>query len=388
MKRLTTKEFIEKSRAKHGDKYDYSEVNYSNNSTAVKIICPKDGHGIFWQGPNKHMVGQRCPKCAAEVPSKPRNTTEDFISRAEKIHNYKYDYSESIYVKARENIIINCQKNNHGYFEQKAYSHLSGVGCPKCALDEKYEKNTQKFNLETFIEKSKAIHGDKYDYSEVVYKNVETRVKVKCKEHNEFFMIRPKSHMKNVGNSICESCHKSRPLNSGAWKKRTQDEFINLSKELHLNKYDYTKVNYQNDKTKIIVICPIDNHNEFLVSPNNHLKLKGCPKCKDSKGEIEIRRYLENNKIEYLRQKTFENCKNKRLLKFDFYLPKHNICIEFDGAQHYKAVKVWGGEKHLNGIRINDSIKNKYCEENNIDLIRISYKEINKVSEILNLKLY
>lgn len=121
--RLTKEEFIQRAEILHGDKYDYSKVNYINYSTPVIIICSE--HGEFAQMPSKHLSGHGCPSCAN------RNmTTEKFIQRAQAIHNNKYDYSKVVYTKAKEKVCIICPE--HGEFWQEAESHLQGVGCPKC----------------------------------------------------------------------------------------------------------------------------------------------------------------------------------------------------------------------------------------------------------------
>ena len=121
------------------------------------------------------------------------------------------------------------------------------------------------------------------------------------------------------------------------------------------------------------IICPI--HGVFEQTPNSHLRGSGCPICKTSKGELEIQRILYNKNIKYITQYTFDNCKNKRKLPFDFYLPDYNMCIEFDGKQHYETIKYWGGEETLIKTKNNDKIKTNYCKNNNIKLIRIKYNE-------------
>jgi len=88
--------------------------------------------------------------------------------------------------------------------------------------------------------------------------------------------------------------------------------------------------------------------------------------------------------ISSLKEYKFDNCKNKNPLPFDFYLPEHNICIEFDGEQHFKSISYFGGEKGFKNTQKNDLIKTSYCKENNIKLIRINYLEFKKIEEILN----
>jgi len=125
---------------------------------------------------------------------------------------------------------------------------------------------------------------------------------------------------------------------------------------------------------KIKIICK--KHGIFEQTPDNHINKKtGCPICNESKGEKEIRIILNNLNIKYIKQKTFNNCKNKRKLPFDFYLTDYNLCIEFDGIQHFKSIEYFGGEKVLKETQKRDLIKNNYCKENNIKLLRIKYNE-------------
>ena len=104
-------------------------------------------------------------------------------------------------------------------------------------------------------------------------------------------------------------------------------------------------------------------------------KKHGCPKCNKSKGELEIEKYLLNKKIKYFSNYKFDDCRNIYKLSFDFFLSKLNICIEYDGRQHYEVIDIFGGEEYLKKQIINDKIKTKYCIDNDIKLIRISYLE-------------
>jgi len=151
-------------------------------------------------------------------------------------------------------------------------------------------------------------------------------------------------------------------------------EFVQRSEIIHNYKYDYSLVEYINAHTKVKIICP--NHGIFEQSPNSHLQNVGCPKCNRSKGEEQIEKYLLEKNIQFINQYRFDNCKDKRKLPFDFYLPEHNACIEFDGKQHFKLENYfWGGEKTVKNTQKHDNIKNDYCMKNNIILFRINYKD-------------
>lgn len=128
-KKLTTQEFIEKARSLHGNKYDYSKVDYINNHTKVCIICPI--HGEFLQTPNAHLMGQGCIKCSYMKCRNDRKLTlQEFISRARHIHGDKYDYSKVEYINTMTKVCIICPK--HGEFWMKPNGHLNGQGCQKC----------------------------------------------------------------------------------------------------------------------------------------------------------------------------------------------------------------------------------------------------------------
>jgi very-short-patch-repair endonuclease len=157
-------------------------------------------------------------------------------------------------------------------------------------------------------------------------------------------------------------------------KKFTTKDYIKKCKEIHGDKYDYSLVNYKNAHTKIIIICPL--HGEFKQEANSHIRNIGCPKCKRSKGEEIIDLFLTNTNINFITQKKFDNCKYKRTLPFDFYLPNYNVCIEFDGRQHFELnTNFWGGEKTLKEIQKRDNIKTDFCKKNNLKLYRIKYSD-------------
>ena len=216
-------------------------------------------------------------------------------------------------------------------------------------------------NIEQFIQKSNEIHNNKYDYSLVEYQNMKTKVKIICPIHGQFEQ-EPKHHLNGCG---CPNCK--------GFNKNT-DKFIEESKLIHGNSYDYSLTEYINSQIPTIIICPI--HGQFQQIPNNHLSKKyGCPSCSESKGEKQIYMYLNNNNIKYERQKTFKNLKYKQNLYFDFYLPEYNICIEYDGEQHFKSFNFFGGDVIFEIQKIKDRIKNDYCIINNIKLIRIRYDD-------------
>lgn len=227
---------------------------------------------------------------------------------------------------------------------------------------------------EEFIQKAKCIHNDLYNYSDVVYINNHIKVKIICKEHG-YFLQRPNGHLFGKGCPLCK-IH-----NLKQCQAKTIQEFILDSSNIHHDRYDYSMVNYINSKIKIKILCKI--HGIFEQTPDNHLQGKGCPKCNSSRGELLIENFLKSHNIDFIPQKRFDLCKNKFLLSFDFYLPNFNICIEFDGKQHFMPIKRYGGEQYFIRLQRNDSIKDKYCEDKGISLIRIPYTKIKDIEKIL-----
>jgi hypothetical protein len=132
-------------------------------------------------------------------------------------------------------------------------------------------------------------------------------------------------------------------------------------------------VNLINLSSKIKIIC--EEHGVFEQNAQNHMNGSGCPKCKLSKNENRIKMFFDENNILYESQKMFDGCKYKRKLKFDFYLPEYNTCIEYDGEQHFKKYRFEKNNKKLLVRQLRDQIKNEYCENNNINIIRIRYDE-------------
>ena len=192
-----TKNFIEKARLVHGDKYDYSKVKYINNHTKICIICSE--HGEFWTQPCVHLNGSICKKCFDKTKGKSKRLTVDnFIERAKQIHKNKYEYSKVLYTNNRTKVCIICPE--HGEFLMTPDSHLKGRGCPKCGIIN--AKNKNRLSQEKFLEKVKLVHGEKYDYKESVYVNTDTKIKIICPEHGEFWQT-PHHHLKGVGCPMC-----------------------------------------------------------------------------------------------------------------------------------------------------------------------------------------
>jgi hypothetical protein len=261
-KKVTTSDFIKHAQEVHGNKYDYSKTNYISAITNITIICPI--HGEFQQRPANHYSGKGCRECGGNKPL----TLKRFIERSNKIHYNHYDYSLTEFKSVEDKVKIICP--THGTFSQKVMSHLRGFNCPQCGRESVANKLSH--SQERFIHDAKIAHGDKFDYSEVVYKNAQTKVRIICPEHGPFLQ-RPANHIRDIG------CSKCSDIVAGEQRRRTTDEFINLAKQAHGDKYDYSKVNYITSHEKVEIICP--EHGSFWQNAVAHIEgfKSGCPGC-------------------------------------------------------------------------------------------------------------
>lgn len=354
--------FINKAMKIHGDTYIYDDVIYVNDETNIKIICRI--HGEFQQTPNNHKHGRGCWDCNfTKAATNRRISVDEYLDRFIRLHGDKYDYDlmpDSVSYDTYITVIC----GRHGPFEITVANHLQH-GCQKCANDSK------KMTVLEFKEKCTIIHNGKYDYSKVEFNNIGETVTIKCNIHGEYSQ-RACRHLLGTG---CVTCGIS---------KFSPEDFIKRANMLHENKYDYTNMKYD-CKTRPVTISCVE-HGPFILTPRDHLKGSGCRLCGNckSKGEMYIALWLRENNIEYIEQKKFADCKNIKLLRFDFYLTQHNKLIEFDGRQHFEPTEFFGGEEKFVIRQKNDEIKNNYALTNNIPLLRIKYDtNIASVNDLL-----
>lgn len=286
-----------------------------------------------------------------------KRTTQDYIILCKEKHGNRYDYSKINYTGSDNNIIVICPE--HGEITITAKQFLkSKYGCFYCG-------GTKKLTTPMVLKKLINIHGNNYDYTKLKYINRQTKFTVICKLHGEFKILAD-NHLSGQG------CPKCRYIKSAKSKRRTKEELVKLFMKIHGNKYIYSNVKqHKNSNSQIEIICP--NHGVFSQPVHRHLSGHGCPGCNESHGEKKIRIWLEERKIDFKREMKFPNCINPNTgysLRFDFYLPKINTCIEFDGRQHHENT---GFHEDVSVLQYRDKIKRTYCNQNKIGLIRITY---------------
>lgn len=298
-------------------------------------------------------------------------TQEDWNKRRSEIHGDKYQCLDG-YGGKRKKLRFVCVK--HGTFEQTPEFHLRGNGCTQC-----YAEN-RLLTQEEFDRKRYKVHGDRY-YCLDNYQGKNVKLRFVCDKHGVFSQT-PDAHT-NQGQGCRKCAYDKRALN----RKMPEEEWQRRRKEVHGEKYECLDP-YVNDYTKLRFICP--DHGEFKMAPMSHMRQgQGCPSCSESKGEKRVDEVLKDaglvRGVDYLREHRFDDCRKKRALPFDFYIPSLNLLIEYDGELHFKAPDngVFGGEDALRERQENDQIKNDYCTKNNIKLVRIPYTHYDQIETIL-----
>ena len=371
-----TKEFIRKSLRIQGDRYDYTKSNYMRYDAKVKIKCKY--HGYFRQEAKAHYkLGQGCVICGQILRGRNRRLTiDEFIQKSEKVQGKgKYNYSKVNYIDSHTEVEIICCNCNKS-FPQRPYAHMNGEGCPYCY-------GNQPLNTEEFISKAKSLNNGenewRYDYSKVKYINYTTDVIIKCNiENHGYFKMSPSDHLNGRGCSKCAN-HFKYDTNS----------YIDECKYRFKNKFDYGEVNYISSHDTVRIKCNTCNR-YFKPIATRFLQEGRCPYCNAYKGEYTVLCWLESHNINYVTQKIFDDCRYHEhgRLRFDFYIPSENLCIEYDGIQHFEPhdfTSKLSEEESLEKFKISqirDQIKNDYCKKNEIKLLRIRYDE--NIEEKLN----
>lgn len=304
-------------------------------------------------------------------------TTEDLKEAICKIYGKEaYDLSKTVYTNAKTKFEVTCRKHNESFGRVKHDMLANKKGCPLC----KKEK--------TFIKRAKLVHGDKYSYNNIHFKSSvpsQQLVLIYCKKCKEYFPQKPSHHISGHGCPTCgyKAMREKQSLST--------EDFIRLSREVHGDKYDYSITKYKNYTSPINFICPI--HGVRVAIASDHLQGHRCSLCSagTSYGELKISEWLDKNGINNKEQVRFKDCKDIRPLPFDFALYNENnellLLIEYDGEYHYKPIDRHSNyqKAYLNFLdRIKkDNIKTKYCEENNISLLRIPYWRFDEIEYIL-----
>lgn len=286
--------FLRKAKSIFGDKYDYSKTNYINNKTKIIIICKI--HGEFLQSPQSHFKGHNCRSCSKIITAKKKSITKDsFFARANKKHNFKYNYSKVSFKKLKEHITIICPI--HGEFSQRASSHLH-FGCINCRND------SYRLSVKEIIDKANIVHNNKYKYVNFInYKNNSQRLNIICNIHGSFTKV--------IANHLYgDGCTKCKDIISN---NKAYNDFVNKSNIIHNNEYKYLIDNFHKSE-RVSIICSI--HGKFIQNKFNHVSGSKCPKCVKINRRLTLSEFLikanlqHHNKYDYSEVK-FDLVKDK-----------------------------------------------------------------------------
>lgn len=367
----TYNRFIQKTKEIHGDKYDYTLITSDmilRSESKIPIICRTCGYQ--WNPTiSGHINAENgCPSCAGQVPW----TYERFIQRAIEIHGDKYDYTlitNDIINGRGSKVPITCKTCNYRW-NTSISCHINGEhGCPNCV-------GVARWTYERFIQKSFEIHGDKYDYNLILpsmIENCKSKLPIICKVCNYQWNPSLSDHISRRG---CPSCSGNLP-----W---TYDRFIQKSKELHGDKYDYTLITndmIQGKESKVPIICKTCNY-QWNPRIDNHINQQnGCPHCRKSKGELACSKVLQSLNIPFITEIVIENLPRKRF-DFKFEYNGRKWLLEFDGIQHFEKCDYFheDEDEFIEKQEI-DIMKTKKALEAGYCLIRIDHTQMDNVEE-------
>lgn len=379
----------------------YKIVNYDINYEFINDlnVIFQDCHGFNFS--LKLPIYKKFPKKLGLEHAVDKNEYFKFLSN--KIHNFKYDYSELDYKNSTTKILIRCK--THGLFEKTPNSHLCRSGCVKCKKED--TKNNKIIEYKNnFIEKSNKIHNNKYDYSLIEYNTARLAIKIICPIHGIFEQI-PYVHLASNGCPKCGHC------NIGNSLRKTKEIFIKDAISKNGDKYNYDKTEYINAHTKIKIYCKVHNK-YFLKSPDLHLQGSGCDLCGKESMAINgtswnktrwIKKSKNNKSILYI-VKCFNGeeefykigITNKNIKERFRYIPyKYEILyeLEYDAEiiwymekiihSSYKKfkyfpIKEFGGDKECYTIEIFKNIKKEDMEEIAKDLVFKKIRDVIKTT--------
>lgn len=339
---------------------------YIDADTIIKHHCKI--HDIFWNvRPQNVLNGQGCIMCGREKTTNARRKThEQYVNEAKEVNPNIMVTGK--YVNTNTPIGHKCLIDGYEW-DAIPSGILGGSGCPKCAGNIKKTHEEYIFELE-----------EKNPYVESLerYININTPILHRCIIHDIQWNVAPINVLLGRG---CVKCWRER---NGKSLRKTHEQYVEELEKVNSGIIAIDE--YIDIKTPIKHQCLAYMH-EWYTTPKSTLQGNGCPKCNQSRGERKISEWLENHNIQYIHQHSFEDCRDKKQLPFDFYLPDFNYCIEYDGRQHFEPVdfagkgKEWA-QRQFELVQYHDSLKNNYCQDNNIRLLRIPYYE--DIEETLN----
>ncbi len=341
---------------------DILEIGEYDNTDNIRI---KTRHGWLLANKTSVLLGFAPTIVYAE------DKDEYVRSMAREVHPTGYDYSKLKFSgKIKEKHEIYC--NTHGYFSQDLTCHITmGQNCPQCVINQNAKIRTK--SMDEFLNELKIKNKTAFESLEFIEEYKNSNAAILAKDKFGLINVFPSTVLNGGMPTIQCAVDKTNYVKNKIYDKR--GSVYDLSK--------FTFGNTMDDKS--IAVC--EKHGEFTISPYDLMRYVGCPMCNMSVGEEKILMFLKLNNIIHEPQYRFKECKSIKPLPFDFYIPQHNLCIEFQGIQHYQVVDAFDGEVGFEKRKVNDNIKREFCKHNSIELLEIKYTEIKNIEEILKNKL-
>lgn len=362
MRRKTNQDFVRQVKNLVGNEYSFLD---SYNGARVKIKVRHNTCGrIFLITPDNFLRGRRCSHCSHIRIQHRKSVTKKINDELAKYH----EHLVGPYKNSKTTMLIQC--NNCGLRFKRSYDlYQDNKACPFCSGN----KYKLAWDTSTFAWYVDHVTNGRYKLMSD-YCSAGTNVKILHKACGNTYEVMPLNFLKG------DRCPYERYQRMAKTQNMGDKEFRKRVKNLTGNEYEPVSI-YVTAKKPMLM-----KHNKcgniWQTTPDRFLRGHGCPVCKESNGEKAVAKYLTAHNIDFIRQKKFKGCQIKHMLPFDFYLPKQNICIEYDGEQHFHPIAYFGGTKKFEYTHYRDLFKNKFCKEHHIRLIRIKYTEdVNKVLE-------
>lgn len=224
----------------------------------------------------------------------------------------------------------------------------------------------KKLNTRQYKKRCRVIHNNKFNYDKTKFKTTRENVIVTCPLHGDFEQ-NANHHLRGIG---CPKCKTEVLRNSFI---STKDEFVRKANIVHSNAFDYSLFDYINSWTKGKITCT-NCQTVFEQHPNSHLNGRACPVCKSSRGEKFLLKIFQKHNINFVKEYKIPG--TNYLFRYDFYLPDHNLLIEFHGIQHFKAREFFGGEEALKDTQRRDIFKKELAKLARINIIYFTYRHL------------
>lgn len=341
--------------------YELLSNEYKNNESKLKVRC--DESHEFYTTYGRLSQGKRCEICSRKKASQKRKFSLKYVKNY--VESFGYELLSEEYKGCADKLKLRCPK---GHIFYKSFSKFkSGQRCTICSNKNRFDKLKLSFD-----DVKKYIMSFGYILLSEEYINNHSKLKIKC----------PNNHIFNMAYNDFKSGRRCPTCANINTSNRMKHDYFYVKSYVEILGLKLLSKEYQNNYDELKIKC--DKGHVFYKSFSNLKSYPNCPLCnKKYKGEDYIADFLESNSIKYISQYRFNDCKFKKKLSFDFYLPDYNILIEYDGRQHYEVVDHFGGFDGFVDTKIRDTVKNIYCKDNNIKLIRIPYWEFDNIENII-----